>query len=142
MTALWSGTSVDCATTYTDQFGNLVRRIVAPAGGFSIRARGIIQDSGLPDQLDPLAEQMPPERLPHGTLVYLLGSRYCETDLLAAEAWYRFGGIVGGYRRVQAICDFVHAHLRFDYGAARPTRSAFEAFQEGVGVCRDYAIWR
>ena len=130
---------LDASAVYTDQFGNICRRITAPAGGLSIRADGIIRDSGLPDQADLLAEHVPPERLPHDTLVYLLGSRYCETDLLAQEAWSRFGYIEGGDAKVKAICDFTHNHIRFDYNAARSTRSAYDAFREGIGVCRDYA---
>jgi transglutaminase-like putative cysteine protease len=139
VTALATGETLDASMIYTDQFGNLCRRIMAPAGGFSIRADGVIRDSGLPDQADLLAEHVPPERLPHETLVYLLGSRYCETDLLVQEAWSRFGHIAGGHAKVKAICDFTHGHIRFDYNSARSTRSAHDAFREGVGVCRDYA---
>jgi transglutaminase-like putative cysteine protease len=77
--------------------------------------------------------------LPEDSLVFLLGSRYCETDLLSQAAWQLFGGTTPGYPRVQAICDYVHNHIAFDYKTARPTRSASEAFHEGIGVCRDYA---
>jgi transglutaminase-like putative cysteine protease len=139
VTALSTGDEIDAQGTYRDQFGNICRRIVAPAGGFSIQTDGIVRDTGHPDQVDPLAEQVAPELLPHETLVYLLGSRYCETDLLSQEAWSRFGHFQGGHARVQAICDFTHRHIRFDYTAARATRSAHDAFREGVGVCRDYA---
>jgi transglutaminase-like putative cysteine protease len=54
-------------------------------------------------------------------------------------AWQLFGTTEPGWNRVQAVCDFVHDHITFDYAQARPTRSAFEGYQEGVGVCRDYA---
>jgi len=76
--------------------------------------------------------------LPEDTLVYLLGSRYCETDRLSQTAWDLFGQRPTGWRRVQAICDYVHQHFVFDYQRARHTHTALEAFNEGVGVCRDF----
>ncbi len=79
------------------------------------------------------------EDLPEDTLLYLLGSRYCETDLLMQTAWQLFGGTVPGHARVQAICDYVHNHIAFNYQNARCTRTAYDAFREGTGVCRDYA---
>jgi transglutaminase-like putative cysteine protease len=79
------------------------------------------------------------EYLPESTLLYLLGSRYCETNLLSDFAWQHFGTGPTGWGRVQAVCDFVHQHIEFGYQHARRTRSAFEAFKEGQGVCRDYA---
>jgi len=83
--------------------------------------------------------QTPVQWLPEETLVYLLGSRYCETDQLSNMAWQRFGAGPTGWQRVQAICDFVHRHITFGYQHARSTRTAWEAYNEGVGVCRDYA---
>jgi transglutaminase-like putative cysteine protease len=77
--------------------------------------------------------------LPEETLVFLLGSRYCETDLLSETAWQLFKHTSLGWGRVQAVCDFVHDHIAFDYAQARPTRTAWEAFNERRGVCRDYA---
>jgi transglutaminase-like putative cysteine protease len=50
-----------------------------------------------------------------------------------------FESTTPGWPRVQAICDFVHNHIKFDYQHARATRTAHEAFNEGRGVCRDYA---
>ena len=77
--------------------------------------------------------------MPAETLVYLLGSRYCETDRLSNLAWSLFGDTPPGWSRVQAIVDHVHRHIGFDYQQARPTRGSFEAHEERVGVCRDYA---
>ncbi len=125
-------------TAYRDLFGNWCSRLVAPAGRFAISADTVVRDSGLPDALSPQAPQVPVEHLPEETLVYLLGSRYCETELLSPIAWQRFGHEPGGWARVQAICDFVHQHIRFDYAHARRTRTAWEAYNEGQGVCRDY----
>jgi transglutaminase-like putative cysteine protease len=127
------------ADIYEDQFGNICRRAMAPPGGLRLESSGLIRDSGLPDPADPTADALSPESLPSETLIYLLGSRYCETDALSDQAWSLFGGIPGGWQKVQAVCDFVHDRLKFDYMQARATRTAAEAFHERVGVCRDYA---
>jgi len=79
------------------------------------------------------------EDLPADTLVYLLGSRYCETDRLSEIAWQLFEKTPPGWARVQAICDFVHRHIAFGYEHARASKTAWEAYAEGKGVCRDYA---
>jgi transglutaminase-like putative cysteine protease len=68
-----------------------------------------------------------------------MGSRYCETDRLSQVAWNLFGHIEPGWGRVQAICDFVHERITFNYQNARSTRTAFEAYEEQTGVCRDFA---
>jgi transglutaminase-like putative cysteine protease len=124
---------------YRDLFGNWCSRILAPAGRIVLSTDALVEDSGLPDPVVPDARQVPVEHLPESTLVYLLASRYCETELLSEIAWQRFGGVTGGWARVQAICDFVHGHIEFGYEHARRTRTAWEAYREGRGVCRDYA---
>lgn len=124
---------------YRDAFGNNCHRGLAPAGRLRLTANGVIADSGLPDEVTPTASQDSVQDLPSDALVFLLGSRYCETDLLSDTAWGLFGGTTPGYPRAQAICDYVHNHITFDYQAARSTRSAIQAFQERIGVCRDYA---
>lgn len=126
------------ARQYVDGFGNCCTRIVAPAGTTTISSRFVIRDSGLPDPVAPGARQHPIEELPGEVLVYLLGSRYCETDRLSDFAWQRFGAVEGGWARVQAVCDFVHQHIRFDYQVADSTRTAVGALEEGQGVCRDF----
>ena len=126
-------------TAYHDLFGNWCSRIVAPAGSLVLRADALLRDSGLPDPVVWDAQQVPVEFLPESTLVYLLGSRYCETDQLSDIAWRLFGNGPTGWARVQAICDFVHRHIEFGYHHARRTRTAWEAYNEGQGVCRDYA---
>jgi len=131
-------TSIERTERYTDCFGNLSRRLIATPGTVSLALEGIIEDSGQPDPVVPNAEQIDVSMLPVETLPFLLASRYCETDLLSATAWNLFGNIQGGWARVQAICDFVHGHLAFGYPNARATRTAFEAFNERVGVCRDF----
>jgi transglutaminase-like putative cysteine protease len=126
-------------TAYRDLFGNWCSRIVAPAGRFVLSTDAMVNDSGLPDLVVPSAVQTPVPQLPESTLVYLLGSRYCETDQLSDIAWQLFGAGPTGWARVQAICDYVHQHIEFGYHHARRTRTAWEAYSEGVGVCRDYA---
>ncbi len=125
-------------TAYRDLFGNWCTRLVAPAGLFSIATDAVIRDSGLTDVPAPEVGQTPVEALADETIPFLLGSRYCDTDLLSEEAWRLFEHTPSGRARVQAICDFVHRHIRFDYLQARATRSAAQAYSEGVGVCRDY----
>ncbi len=124
---------------YRDGFGNWCVRLVAPAGRIRLSSDTIIRDSGLPDPVKLDAHQHPVESLPEETLVFLLGSRYCETDRLSDIAWNLFGQTLPGWSRVQAVCDFVHRHIRFGYEFARPTKTAWEAYNERQGVCRDYA---
>jgi transglutaminase-like putative cysteine protease len=137
----------DCVTAepalpvvgYRDAFGNLCHRLFAPAGRLRLTASGVVRDSGQRDEPVRAAGQDTVEDLPEDTLTFLLGSRYCETDLLSETAWQLFSGTAPGYERVQAICDYVHRHITFNYLHARASRSAAEAFREGAGVCRDYA---
>ncbi|HEY3739528.1 MAG TPA: transglutaminase family protein [Bryobacteraceae bacterium] len=124
---------------YHDGFGNWCNRLLAPAGQLRLTAEAIIQDSGQPDEVVTSAWQDQVQDLPQDTIVFLLGSRYCETDLLSDTAWQLFGGTAPGYQRVKAICDYVHQHIVFDYQNARSTRGAADAFNERIGVCRDYA---
>jgi transglutaminase-like putative cysteine protease len=124
---------------YIDGYGNICSRVLAPEGRFTLSADFIIRDSGLIDPYVPEAIQIAPHNLPDDVLVFLLGSRYCETDRLSELAWSLFGRTPLGWPRVQAICDFVHDHIVFDPDKARPTKGAYEAYQERAGVCRDYA---
>ncbi len=124
---------------YIDGFGNIISRIVAPAGRTSLSADFVIRDSGLPDEVAPDAAQSPVADLPDEVAVFLLGSRYCETDRLSNIAWSLFERTPPGWARVQAIVDYVHQRITFGYHHARPTRTAFEAHDEQLGVCRDYA---
>jgi transglutaminase-like putative cysteine protease len=126
------------AEQYHDAFGNHLQRFTAPAGAFSVGADGVIRDDGAPDPIVPDAPQHAVEALPSETLQFLLGSRYCETDRLSETAWSLFGATPLGWPRVQAVCDWVHAHVTFDYMSARADRTAAETLAEGRGVCRDF----
>ncbi|PSJ57290.1 transglutaminase-like domain-containing protein [Kumtagia ephedrae] len=125
--------------TYEDSFGNTCRRFTAPEGGVRLLYDAVVEDSGEPDEVNTLARETPVERLPDEVLGFLLGSRYCETDHLMNLAWDRFGHVPPGWARVQAIVDYVHTRLSFGYGYARCTRTAAQAHEERVGVCRDFA---
>jgi len=126
-------------TPYRDGFGNWCSRLVVPAGRVTLAADGIVRDSVLPDVAIKTAGQNAVEDLPAETIVFLLGSRYCETDRLSDLAWKLFEKTQPGWERVQAICDFVHNHIVFGYEHACATKTAWEVFNEGKGVCRDYA---
>jgi transglutaminase-like putative cysteine protease len=124
---------------YRDGFGNWCSRIVAPAGQTRLTTNAIIKDTGEPDVIAVDAPQHTLPDLPDDALVFLLGSRYCETDRLADVAWSLFGKTPLGWPRVQAICDFVHQHIAFGYEHARASRTAWEAYCDRTGVCRDFA---
>jgi transglutaminase-like putative cysteine protease len=124
---------------YLDGYGNICSRVQAPAGRLALSADFIIHDSGLIDAYSPEAAQHAVEDLPDDVLLYLLGSRYCETDRLSALAWSLFASGPPGWARVQAICDYVHHRIVFSHADARADKTAYEAWTEGRGVCRDYA---
>ncbi|MEM8608270.1 MAG: transglutaminase family protein [Myxococcota bacterium] len=123
---------------YTDSFGNRCARFIAGAGQIRLRNEGLVEDSGIPDPqlIDAIQHEI--YALPDEALSFLFASRYCEVDRMLDVAWQSFGNTPPGWARVQAVCDFVHQHLRFDYLQARSTRTAYEAYQERVGVCRDF----
>jgi transglutaminase-like putative cysteine protease len=126
-------------TKYVDLFGNVCGRIVAPAGMIRLTLDALIEDSGQPDPRILDAPQHKVEDLPDETLAFLLASRYCEVDKLSDVAWKLFGSTPFGWPRVQAICDWVHNHITFDYQSADPTKSSFDVYKDGKGVCRDFS---
>lgn len=125
---------------YMDAYGNRCGRLRGGPGVVRFVNQGLIHDCG---ELDPFVPRARPEeitRLPREAMMHLLPSRYCESDSeLANFAWEQFGKTRPGWARVQAICDFVHQHVEFDYLKARANRTALETFRERVGVCRDFA---
>lgn len=125
--------------TYLDPFGNRVTRILAPVGETRVAADFLINDSGALDDVNWDAREVNVENLPDDVLVYLMASRYCDTELLSDLAWSLFGNVPRGWSRVQAIVEYAHQRIRFDYQHARNTRTASEGHFEQVGVCRDFA---
>jgi len=124
---------------YRDSFGNWCTRVVAPAGAFTISSNTIVNDAGQPDAVAPMAMQHAVQALPEDTLLFLLGSRYCETDLLSEVAWGLFSSTPLGWARVEAICEYVHKYITFGYEHASATKTASQVWRERKGVCRDYA---
>jgi transglutaminase-like putative cysteine protease len=125
-------------TDFIDCFGNRCSRIVAPAGLIRVSNDFVIEDSGLLPPVFPDAVQHPVEELPPECLQFLLPSRYCEVDRLSDIAWQLFSDTKPGWGRVQTICDWVHNYIEFGYQYARPTKTAFETYEEKKGVCRDF----
>jgi transglutaminase-like putative cysteine protease len=123
---------------YEDIFGNISTRFNAPPGCIRLYNTTVIEDSGQPDAINPDAREVPIADLPRETLRYLMGSRFCEVDLLSAAAVEIFGEVPRGWSRVQAICDWVQSKVTFSYAHARSTRTALDVFTERVGVCRDF----
>ncbi|HUS52610.1 MAG TPA: transglutaminase family protein [Thermohalobaculum sp.] len=124
---------------YTDMFGNRCARIQVPPGAATLWSDCIVEDTGKPDEFNWIARQHEIVDLPVETLAYLTASRYCESDELIERAWALFGGTPPGWARVQAIANWVHNHVIFGYRFGRPTKSAFDVYREGTGVCRDFA---
>ena len=125
-------------SAYTDVFGNRCGRLYAPAGILRLHSDALVEDSGEPDPYEPDAIQHPVEELPTEVIQFLLGSRYCEVDRLSGIAWDLFGHTLPGWPRVQAICDWVHNHVRFDYQLTHPGKTALDVYNEATGVCRDF----
>jgi transglutaminase-like putative cysteine protease len=124
---------------YIDGFGNICSRFTIPEGGITISCGFVIDDPFAPDIVAPDAQAVPVEQLPDEVMLFLLGSRYCETDRLSEVAWDLFGKVAPGWEMVQTIVAYAHHRIRFDYMSARPTKTAWDAHQEQWGVCRDYA---
>ena len=124
--------------SYIDGFGNRCTRFVAPQGHLRLSSSALLRDSGDPDPFDWNAREWPVGDLPHEILTFLLSSRYCEVDRFVSIAQELFGAIKPGWGRVQAVANWVHDHMTFNYQQARPSKTALDAYTERVGVCRDY----
>ena len=134
----WASEPAMSIRGYTDLYGNPCVRAVLPAGRSSFRyqAQAVVPDAT--EDADPDVKECSPDDLPDETLIYTLPSRYCLPDVLGDEAWSRFGGLEPGYRRVQAICDYVYNHVTFQYGSTTALSSAADVNQTRIGVCRDF----
>jgi transglutaminase-like putative cysteine protease len=123
---------------YQDGFGNVCSRFIPPAGRLRLYHSTLIEDSGKPDPVSPLACEVPIDDLPPEALQFLLGSRYCEVDRLLDVAGNLFGNSQPGWARVQAVCNWVQANVTFGYPFASPTKTALEVYADRKGVCRDF----
>jgi transglutaminase-like putative cysteine protease len=123
---------------YSDTFGNLCTRFVAPAGNLRIHNSTLIYDSGLPDPPAHDVPEVPIDQLPDDVLRFLLASRYCEVDLLSPIAFDLFGHLPKGGSRVHAIVEWVNQKVKFGYAYARSTKTALDVYTERLGVCRDF----
>lgn len=125
--------------TYLDTFGNSCSRLLVPEGPFTLLYDAVFEVPRVRDDTNVQAREVPVADVPSDVLTYLMPSRFCLSDVLADEAWSRYGGLDRGWQRVQAIVDDVHRHLVFCYGTSGPTYTAADAFAAGRGVCRDFA---
>ncbi len=139
LSSAWESTPPLATTSYIDAFGNLCDRLVLPEGRSVVRFDAVAEVSGNPDPVDVYALQQPVETLPHDALVYLLPTRFCLSDVLHDEAWELFGSTPPGWARVQAVCDWVHDSVTFDYQNTSPVTTACDVWQSRTGVCRDFA---
>jgi transglutaminase-like putative cysteine protease len=135
----WAMTPTGPFHDYTDVYGNVCRRVTLPAGQSTVLYDAHVVTDGSLDPLEPYMPQALVEDLPDDVLLYTLPSRYCLSDELADRAWELFGGVTPGWPRVQAICDFVHGHIRFGYGSSTTSTTSSDVLAAGRGVCRDYA---
>jgi transglutaminase-like putative cysteine protease len=134
----WSSTPEMTLRSYLDLYGNRCIRVVLPAGTSTFRYDADVEVPDAVEEADESVREVAPEQLPDDALIYTLPSRYCLPDVLANEAWERFGSRPPGYRRVQEICDHVHSHLTFRYGSSTPQSTAADVNRTRLGVCRDF----
>ncbi len=135
----WQTSPVLSMHMYQDIYGNICQRLLMPPGEFVLRYDALVDVSGERDEVAPDAVQMPVEDLPDDVLLYTLPSRFCLSDVLSDAAWRLFGSIEPGWARVQAICDWIHSNIRFQYGTSNSMTTAADVFGQGIGVCRDFA---
>ena len=135
----WQLTPPLALHSYVDLYGNTCQRIVIPPGNQVLNYDATIEVSESADEDAPDAVQLPVEALPDDVLLYTLPSRFCLSDVLSDMAWQLFGTMEPGWARVQAICDWVHSNIRFQYGSSNSLTTAAEVCAQGVGVCRDFA---
>jgi transglutaminase-like putative cysteine protease len=135
----WANRPQLAMSRYVDGFGNACRRATLPVGPSSLRYDALLQ---VPDEPDPEcldAPEVAPQDLPDEALVFTLASTFCPTQELADEAWRLFGSIPPGWRRVQAISDWVHREISFGYLQTASFATAADVFKSRAGVCRDFA---
>jgi transglutaminase-like putative cysteine protease len=134
----WQCTPDLTLTSFHDVYHNHSQRLLLPTGAQVVRYDALVQVGDSADEVAPGAQQMPIEALPDDVLHYLLPSRFCLSDVLLNTAWQLFGQTEPGWARVQAVCDWVHSNIRFQYGSSTPLTNAVDVYLQRVGVCRDF----
>lgn len=124
-------------TEFTDMYGNLCQRVVAPEGPFSIHFSATVQTADFID-VSPGAPYTPVEDLPDDVLHYTLPSRYCQSDQLGNLAAQITEGTEPGYDQAEAIRKWINENVRYEYGTSDASTSAVETADKRVGVCRDF----
>jgi transglutaminase-like putative cysteine protease len=125
---------------YTDLFGNNCWRFVAPEGTSAVRYDAVVDIPETPDPVVPHAALHAVEDLPDDAIVFTLPSRYVESDKLLDVAWELFGNTAPTWERIQAVCDWVHHNIQFVNGSSTPATTAYDVYQQRMGVCRDFAL--
>ena len=126
-------------SSYHDSYGNVCDRMTLPAGSTVVRYDAQVEVSGEIDEIDKSAREVPVELLPDETMVFLLPSRFCLSDVLRDRAWELFGATEPGWSRVSAVCNWVHDNVRFQAGASNALTSTLDVWDSRTGVCRDFA---
>ncbi|MDB5959153.1 MAG: transglutaminase family protein [Massilia sp.] len=123
---------------FTDSYGNLSQRFIAPPGEFSIQTSS---DVLVAADLDVAAGApfVEVQNLPDAVLTYLLPSRYCESELFIEMARGIVAGAAPGYDQVAAIGDWIRREVRFNPASVYSGMAASEVNQRREGVCRDLA---
>ncbi|TCS40465.1 transglutaminase domain-containing protein [Reinekea marinisedimentorum] len=121
---------------FTDSFGNLCQRLVAPTGKFSVHTSVDIETADASDTA-PGAPFVEVQHLPDETLPFLHPSRYCESDRFTEMAASIVAGRAAGYDQCTAIVDYIRNTVRYTPGAGQQIISATELNELGSGVCRD-----
>jgi transglutaminase-like putative cysteine protease len=125
------------ARDYIDAYGNACDRLTLPTGASVVRYDATVEVTSNYDDADKGAAAVAIEDLPDEAFVYLLPSRFCWPDMLHDAAWELFGRVEPGWARVQAVCDWVHDHVRYEVGASTALTTAYDVWQSRTGVCRD-----
>ncbi|CAN5673783.1 transglutaminase family protein [soil metagenome] len=124
-------------TEFTDMYGNLCQRVVAPVGPFSIFFSATVQTADLID-VAPGAPYTPVEELPDDVLHYTLPSRYCQSDQMGDLANQITKDTEPGYDQVEAIRKWIHENITYQYGTSDASTSAIDTADKRIGVCRDF----
>lgn len=122
---------------YTDSYGNLCQRMVAPPGSFRVQTTAEIDTADTID-IQPGAPYVLVQDLPESTLQFLLPSRYCQADCLGDLANEIVGNAAPGYDQVEAIRSWIQQNIEYRYGTSDASTSAVDTAKQKVGVCRDF----